>query len=83
MKDSDIDLSEDPELTPAMFAKAIVRKGLKPLTKKQLISLRIDSDVVVWFRSQGRGYQSQINELLRAYMVESKGTSSRVSHGRR
>lgn len=33
MKDSDIDLSEDPESTPAMFAKAIVRKGLKPLTK--------------------------------------------------
>ena len=77
MKDSAIDLSEDPEITPAMFAKAIARKGLKPLTKKQLISLRIDSDVVAWFRSQGRGYQSQINELLRAYMTERKSIAAK------
>jgi len=57
-----------PEWTPQMFAKAVARKGLKPVPKKSLLSLRIDSDVVDWFRSQGAGYQSRMNALLRAYM---------------
>ena len=57
-----------PEWTPAMFARAVVRKGLKPVTKKALLSLRIDSDVVEWFKAQGSGYQSRMNALLRAYM---------------
>jgi uncharacterized protein (DUF4415 family) len=57
-----------PEWTPRMFAKAVARKGLKPVPKKSLLSLRIDSDVVDWFRSQGAGYQSRMNALLRAYM---------------
>ncbi|HEX7326969.1 MAG TPA: BrnA antitoxin family protein [Casimicrobiaceae bacterium] len=35
---------------------------------KTLLSLRIDRDVVEWFRAQGRGYQSRMNALLRAYM---------------
>lgn len=35
---------------------------------KKLISLRLDSDVVDWFRRQGPGYQTRINAVLRAYM---------------
>ena len=57
-----------PEWTPEMFARAVARKGLKPAPKKALLSLRIDSDVVEWFKSQGSGYQSRMNALLRAYM---------------
>ena len=57
-----------PEWTPEMFARAVARKGLKPVPKKALLSLRIDSDVVEWFKSQGSGYQSRMNALLRAYM---------------
>lgn len=68
MKDKDIELSESPELTPEMFARGIVRYGLKPVTKKELLTLRVDGDVLAWFRAQGRGYQTQINSLLRAYM---------------
>jgi len=52
-----------------MFAKAIVRRGLDPRVKKQL-TLRLDADVLDWFKRQGRGYQTQINALLRAYMEE-------------
>jgi hypothetical protein len=33
MKDEDIDYSDAPAITPEMFAKAIVRRGLKPRTK--------------------------------------------------
>jgi len=68
MNDEDIDLSDCAEVTPEMFAKAIVRRGL-PVTKtKAQVALPIDSDVLEWYKAQGRGYQMQINQLLRAYM---------------
>jgi uncharacterized protein (DUF4415 family) len=66
--DAEIDLSETPEITPEMFAKAAVRFGLKPVPLKAQITLRVDSDVLDWFKTQGRGYQTRINALLRAYM---------------
>jgi uncharacterized protein (DUF4415 family) len=69
IKDEDIDYSDAPAITPEMFAKSIVRRGLKPRTKTQL-TLRVDSDVLEWYKKQGRGYQTRINLLLRAYMRE-------------
>ena len=73
MQDSEIVLDKDaPEWTPEMFARAIVRKGLKPVPTKSLLSLRVDSDVLAWFRAQGRGYQSRMNALLRAFMEAHK-----------
>jgi hypothetical protein len=35
---------------------------------KKPITIRLDEDVIVWFRSGGRGYQSRINDALRGYM---------------
>lgn len=67
MSDEDIDFSDLPEIPPEMFARAIVRKGLKPAARKSQITLRIDSDVLEWFRAKGSGYQSQMNAILRAY----------------
>lgn len=57
-----------PRWTPESFARAVARKGLKPVPKKALLSLRIDADVIEWFKRQGAGYQSRMNALLRAYM---------------
>jgi uncharacterized protein (DUF4415 family) len=68
MQDKDIDLSDSPELTPEQFARAIVRRGLQPVPRKAQLTLRLDQDVLEWFRKQGQGYQTQINALLRAYM---------------
>ena len=68
MPDKDIDLSDSPELTPELFARAIVRRGLQPVPRKSQLTLRLDQDVLEWFRKQGQGYQTQINALLRAYM---------------
>lgn len=69
MRDADIVRDGDaPEWDPTMFARAVARKGLKPVPKKALLSLRVDADVIEWFRSQGPGYQSRMNALLRAYM---------------
>jgi uncharacterized protein (DUF4415 family) len=72
LKDGEIDLSDTPELTPEMFARAVVRRALEPLARKKLLTLRIDSDVLEWYRRQGSGYQTLINALLRAYMQERK-----------
>jgi len=68
MKDEDIDLSDNPEVPADMFARGIVRRGLKPVARKGQITLRVDNDVLAWYRKQGSGYQTKINALLRAYM---------------
>lgn len=63
MEDKDIDTSDIPELDDAFFQNAELK-----VPPKQPVTLRIDSDVLVWFKSQGQGYQTRINKLLRAYM---------------
>lgn len=67
MKDDEIDLSDIPEIPPEAFARAVVRKGLQPVARKAQITLRVDADVLDWFREKGAGYQSQMNAVLRAY----------------
>ena len=62
-----IDLSDIPEVSPEEFARAIVRRGLKPVRRKAQVTLRIDSEVIDWFRARGRGYQTRINSILKAY----------------
>ena len=80
LKDPDIVVDEDaPAWSPEMFARAIVKRGLDTPRAKQLLSLRVDSDVVEWFRAQGRGYQSRMNALLRAYMNAHRRGSKRAS----
>lgn len=63
MDDKDIDTSDIKELDDAFFQDAELR-----VPSKQPVTLRIDSDVLLWFKSQGQGYQTRINKLLRAYM---------------
>ena len=72
LKDKDIDLSELPEVSVEKFAKAIVRKGLKSTPKKTQVTLRIDTEVLEWFKSKGKGYQTNINNLLKAYVEASE-----------
>jgi uncharacterized protein (DUF4415 family) len=72
MTDDDIDTSDIPAVTPEMFAKAVVKRGLKVKDSKAQLTIRVDREVLTWFKSHGRGYQTQINALLRAYMEASK-----------
>jgi uncharacterized protein (DUF4415 family) len=58
---------EHPELESGQIARGIVRMGLKPVPGKTAISLRVDQDVLEWFRAQGDGYQTRMNAVLRAY----------------
>jgi uncharacterized protein (DUF4415 family) len=67
LADEDIDLSDSSEITPEMFARALVRRGLKPVPRKAQVTLRVDADVLEWFKAQGAGYQTRINAILKAY----------------
>lgn len=64
LKDEDIDFSDIPELDDSFFEKAAVSW---PPGKKQL-TIRLDEDVLYWLKSQGKGYQTRINHILRAAM---------------
>jgi len=63
MKDEDIDYRDIPEVDAAFFESARV---VVPPGKKQ-VTVRLDSDVLAWLKDQGKGYQTRINAILRAY----------------
>lgn len=67
MRDEEIDYSECPEITPAMVAKAVVRKGFEAVPAQMQVTLCIDQDVFAWFKTQGEGYHAHINAALKAY----------------
>ena len=46
---------------------------------KQLVTLRLDADVLAYFRKHGRRYQTQMNAVLRAYM-EAQSEAERSHH---
>ena len=66
-----IDYSDIPKLGPDFWRKATIRMP----GNKQSITLRIDGDVLSWFKNLGRGYQTQINAVLRSYVDAIKKTS--------
>ena len=68
LRDQDIELSRThPEADPSHIVRGIVRKGLKPFSPKQAISLRVDPEVLEWFKAQGSGWQTRMNFVLKAY----------------
>ena len=68
MTDEEVDTSDIPPLTDAFWRKAVRNPFYEP-TKTQA-TIRIDSDVLAWLKSQGKGYQSRINAILRREMLE-------------
>lgn len=67
MPDSEINYSDIPATKPEQWKGAEVGKFYRPI--KQQLTLRLDADVLAWFKSQGRGYQTKINALLRQAMM--------------
>ena len=63
--DSRIDFSDSPERKPRA-SDVQVGRFYRPI--KQLVSLRVDADVLAWFRGQGKKYQTYMNEVLRREM---------------
>ncbi len=60
-----IDTSDIPEVPSEWFARA---RLVTPAERKHQLTIRLDGDVVEWFKAQGKGYQTHINAVLREYV---------------
>lgn len=70
LSDRDIDYSDIPKTDEKFWANATI---LMPQAKTHL-SVRLDDDIVGWFKRQGPGYQTRMNAVLRSYVqAVSKG----------
>jgi uncharacterized protein (DUF4415 family) len=69
--DADIDFSDIPELDDAFWSRA---KIVFPQAGKTQLTLRLDSDLVDFFRATGKGYQTRMNAVLRAYVEAMRKT---------
>jgi len=61
---------EHPEVDRRYIVNAVVRRGLVPAPPKTSIALRVDTDVLKWFKSKGPGYQTRMNAVLRRFRDE-------------
>lgn len=65
MSDEDIDFSDMPEVTD--WSGAVRGKFYRP--EKQAVTIRLDADVVAWFKGREPKYQTAVNRVLRDYML--------------
>jgi len=63
LKDAEINTSDIAELDDDFFKHAEIK-----VPPKKSVTMRLDADVLEWYKSQGQGYQTRINNLLRRYM---------------
>ena len=68
IQDNKIDYSDIPELDDSFWDNATI---VYPENKKP-VTLRLDTDVLEWFRSTGKGYQTRINAILKSYVKAHK-----------
>lgn len=81
MSEADIERTSPPELAnlpPDFWDSA----RMVPPVLKEPISIRVDEDVLAWFRKKGPRYQSRMNAVLRSY-VEAKRGARRKSKAKR
>ena len=68
MPDAQIDRSDIATLTDDFWKNAVRNPLYKPI--KQATTVRVDADVLVWLKGQGKGYQTRINAILRDAMMQ-------------
>ena len=79
LRDDDINCSDIPELDDDVIAKPLVHWP----PNKEAITIRVDSDVLGWFKEQGRGYQTLMNQVLRRHMKAAGRRARPAAHTRR
>ena len=67
LNEADIDYADIPPLTDEFWANAVNNPLYRPT--KQIATVRLDSDVLLWLKSQGKGYQTRLNSILRQAML--------------
>jgi uncharacterized protein (DUF4415 family) len=65
MPDAKIDYSDAPE-SQTPLSEIHIGRFYRPI--KQLVSIRVDADVLAWYRARGKGYQTYMNQALRRAM---------------
>ncbi len=70
----DAQIAADADTAPALDAEWFRTADIlmPPDAGKEAVSLRLDGDVLAWFRNQGSGYQTRMNAVLRAYVHHKK-----------
>jgi uncharacterized protein (DUF4415 family) len=66
--DREIDFSDIPRLPESFWKNAVRNPFYRPV--KRQVTVRLDADVIAWLRRQGKGYQTRLNYLLRAAMMQ-------------
>ena len=69
--DDNVDTSDIPEMDEKFFATA--KLVMPPGASKKAVSMRVDEDVLDWFKARGKGHLSRMNAVLRAYMLSHRG----------
>jgi uncharacterized protein (DUF4415 family) len=79
MSDADIDTSDIPEIVDWRGAE----RGRFYRPVKQVVTIRLDADVVAWFKAQDRKYQTAVNRALREYMFDRIQRGGRLGNRRK
>ena len=61
-------VAEDPDAPPLWTAEDWANAKIVVPPAKQPVTIRLDGDVIDWFKKQGAGYQTRINAVLKAYV---------------
>ena len=75
LPDQQIDTNDLPELTDAQMAEMQRGRFYRPV--KRQITARLDADVLAWLKSEGKGYQSRMNAILRKEMMAARKAENR------
>ncbi len=75
LKDEEIDYSDIAALDDSFFTKETVELP-KP---KDVVTIRVDHDVLEWFKHQGKGYQTRMNAVLKSYVTAHQKIKKKAS----
>ena len=80
-----VDDADNPAWTEDMLGAPVLKRGRGPQAAptKVLTSIRLDADVLAFFKSQGSGYQSRINDTLREALSRKSAGHKRMTLRRR
>ena len=72
IQEEEIDYSDVPELDDSFWQDAVIEYP----ERKKTVTLRLDPDILSWFKSKGKGYQTKIIAVLRSYVEAQKRGAS-------
>lgn len=70
-------IDADPSAAPIADPKFWRNVRVVAPANKQLTSIRLDPDVLTWFKSGGKGYQTRVNAVLRSYVEAQRKNTKR------